>query len=88
VLGCTHYPLLLPVIEAEARDVLGDGVAIVDSARATASEVRDFLASRGLTNPAGGGWTKLLVTDLPKNFSEMAERFLGHPVADVEAIDL
>jgi glutamate racemase len=51
LLGCTHYPLLRPVIES----VAGDGVAIVDSATATASALVELLAINGLEAPAGDG---------------------------------
>ncbi len=47
LLGCTHYPLLRPVIAA----VAGDRVAIVDSATATASAVVELLAINGLEAP-------------------------------------
>jgi glutamate racemase len=47
LLGCTHYPLLAPVIGR----VAGDRVAIVDSATATASALSELLAINGLEAP-------------------------------------
>ena len=47
LLGCTHYPLLRPVIAA----VAGDRVAIVDSATATASALAELLIVNGLEAP-------------------------------------
>jgi len=47
LLGCTHYPLLAPVIGR----VAGDRVAIVDSATATASALTELLAINGLETP-------------------------------------
>jgi len=47
LLGCTHYPLLRPVIQAAA----GERVAIVDSATATASALVEVLAMNGLEAP-------------------------------------
>lgn len=90
VLGCTHYPLLYPVIEAEAKALLGDQVTIIDSAQAVAREVASFLESRALLrDPAlGDGSVKLLVTDLPKTFDETASRFLGSEVGAAEQVDL
>jgi glutamate racemase len=89
VLGCTHYPLLRGVLEAETRSLMGDGVALVDSARATASDVKAFLEDRGMIRGATTpGKIDLLVTDLPKTFGEIAERFLGAPVGSVEQVDL
>jgi glutamate racemase len=89
VLGCTHYPLLRPVIEAEARALVGDGVRVVDSAHAAASDVRAFLEARALTR--GGehaGRVDLLVTDMPKTFADVAGRFLGGEASSVEQVDL
>jgi len=89
VLGCTHYPLLRPVIEAEARDLAGGPIAVVDSAHATAAEVAAFLDERGYAARRDHrGSLELLVTDLPKSFAAVAERFLGEPAPHVEQIDL
>jgi glutamate racemase len=90
VLGCTHYPLLRDLIEAEVRALLGPHVAVVDSARATAQEVRSFLLARDLARaPSSGRATvQLLVTDVPGAFRETATRFLGDAVNAVEQIDL
>ena len=89
VLGCTHYPLLRDVIEAEANALAGAPVAIVDSAQATASEVATFLGERGYAAVRDRpGTLDLLVTDLPKSFASVAERFLGEAVGHVEQIDL
>ncbi|HYH92372.1 MAG TPA: glutamate racemase [Candidatus Saccharimonadales bacterium] len=47
LLGCTHYPLLRPLIAT----VAGDRVAIVDSATATASALAELLVVNGLEAP-------------------------------------
>lgn len=88
VLGCTHYPLLRPIIEAEVEARLGADVAVVDSARATASDVHTFLQARGLARQGTGGRVELLVTDVPRTFREVASRFLGDEVDGVEQVDL
>jgi glutamate racemase len=88
VLGCTHYPLLRAVIEEEVRARIGPEVAVVDSARATASDVRAFLQARGLARAGSAGSVELLVTDIPRTFAEVAARFLGEAVSEVEQIDL
>ncbi len=89
VLGCTHYPLLRGVIEAEAHDLMGPDVGIVDSATAVADETREFLQTRGLDRIAeDGGGIELLVTDVPKTFESVATRFLGMALPPVEQIDL
>jgi hypothetical protein len=62
----------------------------VDSARAVATETSAFLRSRGLLHAEGGaaGRIELRVTDVPKSFGEMAARFLGGDVPEVEQVDL
>jgi glutamate racemase len=85
VLGCTHYPLLKPVL---AR-VLGPGVALIDSAEETAREVASVLAGRHLEAPAGAAPAlRIAVTDAPGPFALQAARFLGEPVERVEALAL
>src|SRR5438309_1676745 len=73
VLGCTHYPLLKPVI----AEVMGDAVALVDSAEETAREVGALLGTRGLARHDGAGATSFFVTDVPDRFIRIGERFLG-----------
>ncbi len=87
VLGCTHYPLLRDVIEGEARAQIGADVRVVDSAQATAADVHAFLHGRGLAR-TGRGSVELRVTDVPRTFREVASRFLGEEVAEVEQVDL
>jgi glutamate racemase len=92
VLGCTHYPLLKGVITAELAALAGRVLPVVDSAEATAEELSTVLDARGLAAPkdAPGDRLRLLVTDLPKRFSEVAGRFLGEDAStlSVEAVDL
>jgi len=73
VLGCTHYPLLKAVI---AR-VMGERVALVDSAEETARAVAELLAARGLARRQGAGSTSFFVTDVPDRFIRIGQRFLG-----------
>jgi glutamate racemase len=89
VLGCTHYPLLAPIIEAEAKAMIGESVRIVDSARWAAHDVQAFLAARGLAAQDGKrGELRLLVTDVPARFGDLARRFLGEDPPEVEQVDL
>jgi glutamate racemase len=73
VLGCTHYPLLKPVIAA----VMGDQVALVDSAEETARAVAEVLATSGLARGRGTGEASFFVTDVPDRFIRIGQRFLG-----------
>jgi glutamate racemase len=91
LLGCTHYPVLHDVLGAEMERLSGNRVPVVDSARATAQELRAFLEERGLlTKSTAPGHLRLMVTDLPIRFRELAGRFLGQELDDraVEQIDL
>lgn len=91
VLGCTHYPLLERVIEQSARELTGEPVLVVDSARATAEQFERFLDTGRIARAAPGapgGRLELLVTDLPASFQAAAERFLGTGVPQARQIDL
>jgi glutamate racemase len=90
VLGCTHFPLFHDLIRARAEAFAGEPVAVVDSAEATAAEVEAFLCERGLAREGGPerGTLRILVTDLPGSFREVAQRFVGEELETVEQIDL
>lgn len=90
VLGCTHYPLLLPLFHSETRELLGEHVTVVDSAHATAESTRHALTERGLlaegrTRP---GRIELSVTDRSPSFGDVAARFLGAPPGEPRLVDL
>ena len=81
VLGCTHYPLLKPLI----AEVLGPDVALIDSAEQTAAEARRVLESKQLLSSSASPPTRSYVaSDAPDQFLRMAERFLGEPIDGVE----
>jgi len=84
LLGCTHYPLLRPAIEA----VAGDGIAIVDSAAATASALAELLSINGLEAPAGPVTHAQLTTGDVEAFRGIAERMFGEAFPDVAAASL
>lgn len=83
ILGCTHYPLLKPVI----RQVLGKGVTLIDSAKQVAIEVKETLANEGLLNTRCQGKQKFYVSDNPGWFSSLANRFLGQRVKRVSKVN-
>lgn len=86
VLGCTHFPALKTAISR----VVGDQVALVDSAATTASVMKMQLTERGLLNPDVSGYVRFLVTDGPERFARVAQHFYTEAVeADqVELIDI
>jgi glutamate racemase len=93
VLGCTHYPLLAPVI-AQALSTARPGARVVDGAAATAADVAALLRERGLaaqTTTAGTKTThRLFVTDAPEQMARLSGAFLGRDVAasSIELVDI
>ena len=82
ILGCTHYPLIRPILQR----VFGRGVRLVFSAEETAREVAETLDRKGIENdPAREGAARFLTTGDPVLFKTLGERFLQLPIAEVEA---
>lgn len=85
ILGCTHYPVLLDVI----RQIMGGGIALVDSGVAAADVVRSELNRIGLeTNANSLGRTEFFVTDIPTTFREVAQIFLDQEIKEILRVDL
>ncbi|MBI1968248.1 MAG: glutamate racemase, partial [Gemmatimonadetes bacterium] len=85
VLGCTHYPLLKPLL---AR-VMGRGVTLIDSAEETASAVTRELRERDLTATRPDHPEHLfVVSDDEPHFRKVGARFLGEKLKDVEVVPL
>jgi len=82
VLGCTHYPLLRPLLQ----DVAGEEIRLVDSAETTAERAATLLAQLGLLSRGGAASRHFYVTDVPQRFRTVGERFLGHPLTNVEIV--
>jgi len=84
ILGCTHYPLLATTIQR----VLGPRVALVDSARQTASEVRGvLLGSDTLCDRRAKPRYRFFVTDEPAHFNRIGHHFLSQVVGSVERVN-
>jgi glutamate racemase len=85
VLGCTHYPLLRPVIQ----QVMGPDCAIVDSATTTAHALATVLEADGLLRAgAGAGTRHFYATDISPRFQEIARAFFGPSFGALEHVDL
>ncbi len=79
LLGCTHFPLLIPTL----RKLCAPEVRIVDSATVTAQAVAGLMQARGVANPQERpGRDSFLVTDLPERFSRIGRFFLGREIGD------
>src|SRR5467141_2945907 len=88
VLGCTHYPLIKPLL----RRVAPEHIAIVDSAESTAQDVARQLQVGTLPSTTNERRSppqlKFFATDSAEKFRKMGTRFLGLPVEDVLHVDL
>jgi glutamate racemase len=83
ILGCTHYPLIRPVLQR----VFGRDVTLVFSAEETAREVAETLARKGIENDTTRtGAYRFLTTGDPAAFREMGKRFLQLPIGEVEHV--
>jgi glutamate racemase len=85
VLGCTHYPLLKPLLQ----EVAGPGIKLVDSANAMAESAAALLTDMNLhstrrTAPEYHYW----VTDVPLRFQSIGERFMGRTLNNVHVASL
>jgi glutamate racemase len=81
VLGCTHYPLLKPLL----RDVLGPSVALIDSAEETAAETARTLDAKNMAADANADPTyRFVASDDPLQFLQLGQRFLGGTMEGVE----
>jgi glutamate racemase len=87
VLGCTHYPLLRPLIER----AVPAGMKVIDSAEAAAEAALTLMNHRAQA-PAGAddGPTAIscFATDSVEKFERLGSRFLGQPVRHVGLVDL
>ncbi|MGO9432912.1 MAG: glutamate racemase [Terracidiphilus sp.] len=87
VLGCTHYPLLKPVMER----ILPSDMKIIDSAESTADKLVFYLCHDlgAPPQPAPADpILKFFATDSVEKFERLGSRFLGRPVGNVELVDL
>ena len=82
VLGCTHYPLLKPLL----KRVLSSRMQLVDSAQATAHAAAQHLEVNG--NTRGEGRVRFFATDSIEKFRTLGSRFLGRAIDKVELITL
>ena len=78
ILGCTHYPILRPVIE----EFLGAGIALVDSGKEAAKAVCEHIKNSNEENINGDGKNVYYVTDEPSGFTRLAELFLNRKIGD------
>jgi glutamate racemase len=93
VLGCTHYPLLRPLIEG----IVPTGMKVIDSAEATAAEAACLFVQENVGAPGPShlgtveqcpAQVRCFATDSVEKFERLGSRFLGCPTGKVELVDL
>ena len=91
VLGCTHYPLLRPLIER----AVPEGMQVIDSAESAADAAAQLIhadksstASDAADEREAGPEIRCFATDSVEKFERLGSRFLGRPVGRVELVDL
>ncbi len=78
ILGCTHYPLMAPLIQ----EVIGEEVQLISSAEEMAREAKEYFSTRGLLNPLNPvqGNHRFFISGKPSTFEEISKKFLGKKV--------
>jgi glutamate racemase len=84
VLGCTHYPLLKPLLQR----VMGPDVVLIDSAQETAAELARVLRDERLAAVNGRPRHRFAVSDDPARFRQVGARFIGERLGDAEVVPM
>ena len=83
VMGCTHYPFVIPLIE----EITGPGVRVIDPAPAVARQVRRLLTQKELLNPRpAGGKVRFYTSGKPETLVALLPGLLGE-TGSVDSID-
>lgn len=83
ILGCTHYPLLKSAIRRE----IGPKVVLVDSAKPMLKKLLWHLETKNLFSPKKNkAEIQLYVSDLPRNFKAIGEKFLGEKIKSIQVV--
>ncbi len=78
ILGCTHYPVLSKVIQ----NVMGAGVKLINSGAVAAREIKILETGNPKTKPEH----LFLVSDIPRKFQSIGERFLGYELPETKQV--
>jgi glutamate racemase len=85
VLGCTHYPLVAPMLQR----ILGRDARLVSAGHAVAAAAQRILEARGLlTTNEGEGDYRFMCTGEVEPFRELGTRFLQMPLGEIEYVDV
>jgi glutamate racemase len=85
ILGCTHYPLVRPMLQR----ILGRDVHLVSAGHAIAATSERVLAAAGLSRTGNEeGTYRFLCTGAAETFRDLGTRFLQMPLGDIERVEL
>jgi glutamate racemase len=85
VLGCTHYPLLKPLLQR----IMGPGTSLIDSGEETAAVVEAAIRTSGLGAPPGTApYHRFVVSDDEARFRQVGSRFIGERLGKAEVVPL
>jgi glutamate racemase len=90
LLGCTHYPLLRPLLELALARVVPAGIRVIDSAEAAAEAAALLFCLQEFEkhSPSAQDQIRCFATDSVEKFERLGSRFLNQPTGKVELIDL
>lgn len=85
VLGCTHYPLLRPLLQR----IMGQHVVLIDSGQATAVALETVLRDKALAaSGSASARHRFVVSDDEARFRLVGSRFIGERLAEAEVVPL
>lgn len=85
IMGCTHYPLIRPLI----GDIMGDGVTLIDPGYETARYLKRFLDENSLAADRQNGSCSFYVSDKVESFEKLGGMFLGREITGlVKTVDI
>ncbi|MFA7636531.1 MAG: glutamate racemase, partial [Monoglobales bacterium] len=86
IMGCTHYPLIKPLI----NDIMGEGVTLIDPGYETAGYLKDYLQEHDMqTDRLSPAEYSFYVSDKVENFENVGGMFLGRELkGHVHTVDI
>ncbi len=85
ILGCTHYPLIKPLI----GDIMGEKTALIDPGFETAAHLKDYLTANDMLSGEKSGGYSFYVSDKVDNFENLGGMFLGREIKGrVHTVDI
>jgi len=89
VMGCTHYPILSDSIQQAIDRIMRRSVTLIDSGVETAKLAKQILIQEKLSHTGSSVKAhRFYVTDLPKNFEHVGEKFLGSKIDHLEMVSV